>query len=74
MEELDLDPPANMMIQKAFRIPGSNLILLSRIKQRNNRMSHNFVVSKILEAVLPRVLEKMDEQRQIDLTGIRVSL
>lgn len=78
MEDIVSDPllgRKELSYQKNFRLSITNLDLLEKIKNINPRsLNNNFVINKILESVLPRILEHARREKVISLNDIEVIL
>lgn len=78
MEDKVSDPllgRKELSYQKNFRLSITNLDLLEKIKNINPRsLNNNFVINKILESVLPRILEHARREKVISLNDIEVIL
>lgn len=74
MEELTDIPGREVSTQKNLRIPRGVIFDLDRIKNTSYKLTHNYVVVQILQAVIPRILEKIEKESMISLDGITVRL
>jgi hypothetical protein len=74
MDELETVPARDVSVQKNMRIPRGILYDLDKLKHFSPKLTHNYVAIQILNAVLPRILEKINAESIISLDGITVRL